>query len=83
MFKLTQSAQMRGDSILQEKRWARAFESEAMLPVYGNMYNKYMIELYTGILKDPSRAEQIAKGELENRATRSNICMVCLEFVFK
>jgi len=25
--------------------------------------------LYTGILWDPSRAEQIAKGELENRAT--------------
>jgi hypothetical protein len=33
------------------------------------MYNKYMIELYTGILNNPSRAEEISKGELENRAT--------------
>ena len=62
MFKLTQAAQMNGDS-LQENRWAHAFESEATRPVYGKMYNKYMIELYTGILKDPSRAEQISKGD--------------------
>jgi len=68
VFKLAQTAQMNGDS-LQESRWARVFESEATQPVYGNMYNKYMIELYTGILKDPSRAEQISKGELDNRAT--------------
>ena len=68
VFKLTQVAQMNGDS-LQEKRWARVFESEATTPVYGNMYNKYMIELYTGVLNDPPRAEQISKAELENRAT--------------
>lgn len=68
LFKLVQTAQMRGDR-LEEKEWARAFESEATKPVYGNMYNKYMIELYTGILNDPVRAEQISKHELENRAT--------------
>ncbi len=68
MFKLTQSAQMNGNSV-KEKKWARAFESEALQPGYGNMYNKYLIELYTGVLQDPSRAEQIAKSELENRAT--------------
>ena len=28
-----------------------------------------MIELYTGILHDPKKAEQMAKRELENRAT--------------
>ena len=68
LFKLTQTAQMNGDSS-EQKKWARAFESEATEPVYGRMYNKYLIELYTGILNDPSRAEQISKGELENRAT--------------
>ena len=68
LFKLTQVAQMSGDS-LQEIKWAHAFELEVKEPVYGNMYNKYMIELYTGILNNPSRAEEISKGELENRAT--------------
>ena len=33
------------------------------------MYNKYLIELYTGILQDPAHAEYLAKGELENRST--------------
>ena len=68
LFKLTQTAQMNGDSS-EQKKWALAFESEATKPVYGNMYNKYIIELYTGILNDPARAEQISLHELENRAT--------------
>src|SRR5438093_12554285 len=33
------------------------------------MYNKYLIDLYTGILHDPAKAEAIAKKELENRNT--------------
>jgi len=68
LFKLTQMAQVTGNNT-EEKKWAHAFESEATDPVYGNMYNKYMIELYTGILNDPGRAEQISKNELDNRAT--------------
>jgi hypothetical protein len=32
------------------------------------MYNRYLIELYTGILHEPARAEAIAKSELQNRA---------------
>jgi hypothetical protein len=68
LFKLTQMAQFRGDS-LQEKKWAQVFALQSSDPVYENMYNKYMIELYTGILWNPARAEQISKGELENRAT--------------
>jgi hypothetical protein len=68
LYKLTQMAQVRGDSLLQRK-WAHQFETEANNAVYGNMYNKYMVELYTGILNDPSRAELISKRELENRAT--------------
>jgi hypothetical protein len=68
LFKLTQMAQVRGDTVL-EKKWARVFETRVRDSVYGSMYNKYMIELYTGILQDPSRAEEISKKELENRAT--------------
>jgi hypothetical protein len=68
LFKLTQLAQMKGDSI-KEKGWALAFASEATQPLYGCMYNKYMIELYTGILNNPSMAEQISKNEIQNRPT--------------
>ncbi len=68
LYKLTQMADGRADSSL-EKNYARAFEMLATDSVYGNMYNKYMIELYTGILKDPAKAELISRRELENRAT--------------
>ncbi|MBK7885555.1 MAG: hypothetical protein IPJ81_18475 [Chitinophagaceae bacterium] len=37
--------------------------------MYGNMYNKYLIQLYTGILHDDAKAEEVAKKELENRTT--------------
>ncbi len=68
LYKLTQMADGRADAGL-EKKYAREFELEATDSVYGNMYNKYMIELYTGILKDPAKAEMISKKELDNRAT--------------
>jgi len=68
LFKLVQMAETRGDSVL-ERKWALAFEKQATDPVYGNMYNKYMIELYTGILNDPSRAVQLSERELGNRVT--------------
>lgn len=68
LFKLTQMADGRGDLGLENK-YAREFEAKATDSVYGPMYNKYMIELYTGILKDPAKAEIISKKELYNRAT--------------
>jgi len=68
LFKLTQVAEARNDGTGQ-KKWANKFVSCATDSVYGNMYNKYLIELYTGILHDPSRAEQISRKELENRST--------------
>ncbi|HQV01833.1 MAG TPA: hypothetical protein PLO59_11760, partial [Bacteroidia bacterium] len=37
--------------------------------VYGNMYNKYLVELYTGILNDPAKAAATAKKDIANRAT--------------
>lgn len=68
LFKLYQMAQQRGDKAL-EKRYAADFVAKAADPVYGKMYNKYLIEIYTGILNKPATAEELAKGELSNRST--------------
>ena len=67
-YKLTQMAESRGDTGLTRK-WAKTFISRATDTAYGNMYNKYLIELYTSVLWNPSLAEQISKKELQNRAT--------------
>ena len=48
---------------------ALSFSQKAVDPRYGRMYNKYLLQLYTGILHDPARAESMAKDELINRAT--------------
>jgi tetratricopeptide (TPR) repeat protein len=68
LFRLTQAAAARQDSTL-EMETACDFVRMASAPVYGRMYNKYLIQLYTGILADPGRAERIARDELTNRAT--------------
>ncbi len=68
IFKLVQLADARGDSAMQKKR-ANEFVAIAMAPAYGNMYNKYVLELYTGILHEPAKAEAIAQRELLNRTT--------------
>lgn len=68
LFKLLQVFEARGDSITQ-KKLAQQFAGIVTQPVYGNMYNKYLLELYTGILNDPAKAETIAEKELKNRAT--------------
>ena len=68
LFKLTGVAQQSGDSVL-EKIYAQEFERMVTVPVYGRMYNKYLVQLYTGILNKPARAEQISLEELNNRST--------------
>lgn len=68
LFKLIETAGARADSNLQ-KKYALEFELLLSDSRYGNMYNKYLIELYTGILKDPAKAEAIAAKELGNRNT--------------
>ena len=68
VFKLSQLADARRDSVLQRK-YAGEFVAIATAPVYGNMYNKYLLELYTGILNEPSKAEAMAARELLNRTT--------------
>ena len=68
IFKLIQVADARGDSAMQ-KKYANEFLAVVTVPPYGNMYNKYVLELYTGILHEPAKAEAIAKRELLNRTT--------------
>jgi hypothetical protein len=51
------------------KKYAQMFADIAGDSIYETMYNKYLIELYTGILYDPAKAEAIAKYEISNRAT--------------
>ncbi len=67
-FKLYQTAQAKGDAVA-EKKYAGEFEFKSTRPQYGHMYNKYLIELYTGVLKDYTKSEAISKNELSNRAT--------------
>ncbi len=68
IFKFTQLAEARKDTFMQIK-YANEFVYIVTSPVYGNMYNKYILELYTGILHNPAKAEAIAKRELLNRTT--------------
>lgn len=56
------------DSVGQ-RAYAERFERLASDSAYGNMYHKYLIELYTGVLQDPAKAESLSKSELANRAT--------------
>lgn len=67
LFKLSQANES-ADSNLA-KKYAMEFVQRATKPVYGNMYNKYLIQLYTGILNDPASALDIAQKEIKNRAT--------------
>jgi hypothetical protein len=76
LFRLEQVAAMRGDSILQTQ-YARSYRAQAERPVYGRMYHKYLIQLYTGILQDPATAEKMAKDELTNRATPQTYAWYC------
>ncbi|SEP40263.1 hypothetical protein [Mucilaginibacter sp. OK283] len=68
LFKMYQAAQQSGNKSMQ-KKYAAAFVHAATDPRYGMMYNKYLIEIYTGILHQPNEAEKLARAELLNRAT--------------
>jgi hypothetical protein len=68
LYRLCLVAESRGDSTM-ERKYAEAFVIKATDKAYGNMYNKYLIELYTGILKNPVKAVDLARKELENRST--------------
>ena len=68
LFKLVQLHMATGDKI-KATQFALAYEQQVTKPIYGNMYNKYLIELYTGILNEPGKAEALALKELNSRKT--------------
>jgi hypothetical protein len=76
LFRLAQVAGVLGDSTLQ-RQYASSFAAQAERPVYGRMYHKYLIQLYTGVLCDPAAAEELAKKELDNRATPQVYAWYC------
>lgn len=68
LFKLVSWAQQKNDST-EELKYAKLFEQKASETIYGNMYNKYLIQLYTQVLNNPKKAVELARREITNRAT--------------
>lgn len=68
ILKLNQVAEARGDIKLQ-KKYAIEFAQLASDKMYGNMYSKYLIDLYTGILNNPGQAVLLAEQETYSRPT--------------
>ncbi|MEO5946024.1 MAG: hypothetical protein ABIP79_04355 [Chitinophagaceae bacterium] len=68
LLKLMQVAEFRGDSLLQQQ-YAAEFITSATAKAYGNMYNKYLIDLYTTVTNEPAKAILLAEKELTSRAT--------------
>lgn len=68
LLKLMQVAQQRGDSMM-EKKYALDFIQQVSDTAYGNMYNKYLVELYNDVLDEPYKAVKTAEREIANRAT--------------
>lgn len=68
IFRQIQLQQNRKDSVA-ELSLANRYVSLVTRQGYNNMYNKYLIELYTGILSQPNKALLTAENELKNRNT--------------
>ena len=68
VYNLEWVAEQKADSIAQNK-FAGEFVNRVSDSVYGGMYNKYLVELYTGILQQPDKALAIALKEINGRAT--------------
>jgi Tfp pilus assembly protein PilF len=68
LLKFSYTSEQRLDSV-SSKKYARQFVDRASDSMYGNMYNKYLVDLYTGILMEPKKAKAIAQKELAVRST--------------
>jgi tetratricopeptide (TPR) repeat protein len=53
----------------EAEKWQNEFLSAASAPVYGGMYNKYLIDLYAKSDMQPEKAVALAQRELANRKT--------------
>lgn len=52
-----------------KKKWQHEFVSTVTRPEYGDMYNKYLISLYTENVREYGKAYAIASKEMNNRFT--------------
>lgn len=68
LYKLAFASELNGDSIAQLK-FAKAFAVKAEDTLNGNMYHKYLLQFFTGILHEPAKALAITEKELLSRAT--------------
>src|SRR5262249_12493866 len=66
LLKLEQVTEARNDSAAA-KKYANEFVSYVHDSITTRMYSKYLIDLYTGILHDPSKAVAIAEQDIINR----------------
>lgn len=53
----------------RQQEYAAGFIRITSDSLYGKMYNKYLIDLYTGILPDPQKAIKLAQQEINDRPT--------------
>lgn len=53
----------------QAERLTQEFIEKASNPIYGEMYNTYLLEIYAGDIKTASKALEIAEREVKNRPT--------------
>lgn len=67
-FNLTALAQAQGNKAT-ELKYAKLFTEKASQKIYGNMYNKYLIELFEGPLKDSKAMLAICENEIKIRNT--------------
>lgn len=68
LLKLSYTATQKGDTA-QAIKYAIEFAKEAGDTMYGIMYSKYLIDIYSGLLNEPAKAKAIALNELKVRAT--------------
>ena len=68
LFKLACAAEQ-GNDTAKQISYAKAFAEKASAGKYGTMYNKYLLQLYTGVLHDSAAALAITQKELTTRAT--------------
>jgi hypothetical protein len=67
LWRLSQAYEL--NDLVTAKRYAQQFVQQASDSIYGSMYSKYLVDLYTGILHQPAKAVAIAKAEVANRST--------------
>lgn len=67
LLKLSQANEI--NDVVASKNYALQFVDQASSQAYGNMYNKYLIQLYTSVLNEPVKALAVAEKEMSNRST--------------